>query len=103
MPIDESDTKPADEESIEKSCHIVIRTVRYATVYAIVVLLNIDTAPHHYYHNCYQHHQQRLSISISIIIVIVIIIIVIIIIITVIVTIIVILKNIWGRRWCNLF
>jgi ABC-type multidrug transport system permease subunit len=67
----------------------------------IVVLLNIDTVPHPYYHNCYQHHQHRLSISVSIIIVIVIIIIVIIIIITVIVTIIVILNNIWGRRWCN--
>ena len=39
--------------------------------------------------------------SLSTIIVIVIIIIVIIIIIIVIVTIIVILKNIWGRRWCN--
>ena len=69
----------------------------------IVVLLNIDTVPHPYYHNCYQHHQHRLSISVSIIIVIVIIIIVIIIIITVIVTIIVILNNIWGRRWCNFF
>ena len=61
-----------------------------------VVLLNIDTVPHPYYHNCYQHHQHHLSTSVSIIIVIVIIIIII-----VIVTIIVILNNIWGRRWCN--
>ena len=32
----------------------------------IVVLLNIDTVPHPYYHNCYQHHQHCLSISVSI-------------------------------------
>ena len=55
----------------------------------IVVLLNIDTVPHPYYHNCYQHRQHRLCITVSII--------------TVIVTIIVILNNIWGRRWCNYF
>ena len=77
------------------------RKLQRPIVTIIVVLLNIDTVPHPYYHNCYQHHQDRLSISVSIIIVIVIIIIVIIIIINVIVTIIVILNNIWGRRWCN--